>query len=106
MNKIEAVWAASDTLARIALVTLAIATLFQTGFVIIYATRPWWTVRIGRALMLKSASLCVLFWLSVLGSFVTYPHQRLVATVLICIITVAVIYQFFALALSPRHPER
>lgn len=104
MNRIEAVWAAADVWERFSLIALVIATLIQTAFVVEYATRPWWLVRIGRALMLKSAALCVLLWLSILNSFVSYSGQEQVAMVTLWLITAAIFYQWLALRTSPRQP--
>lgn len=105
MNHIEAVWRLADGWERLALVALVLATVAQTAFVVVYATRPWWKVRVGRALMLKSAALCVLLWLSVLNTFVLYPGQVQVAAIALCAVTAAIVYQLVALLLSPRQPK-
>lgn len=104
MNHFQLVWQAADGLERFALVALMIGTLAQSAFVITYARRPWYRVRIGRALMLKSASLAVLLWLSVLGTFFVYPYEREVSAATIGVITVAILYQLIALLMSPRNP--
>ena len=77
MHRIHGVWALSDGWTHLALVALVIATAAQTAFVGIYATRPWYLVRTGRALMLKSATLCLLLWLSLFGTFFVYPNEKI-----------------------------
>lgn len=105
MHRIHGVWQASDTLERWVLVAVIVAAVAQTLFIGVYATRPWWRVRVGRALMLKSASLCLLLLASVVDTFFVYAHQREVSAVIIFVVAAAIVYQLVALVLSPRHPE-
>lgn len=105
MDRIRTVWQLADAWERIALVALVVAAVGQTAFVLVYATRPWWLVQIGRALMSKSATLCWILVLSVVNAFWTYPYQRQVAALSICAVAVAIWYQFIALLRSPRHPD-
>jgi hypothetical protein len=102
----DAVWAATDGWEHLALVAIIVATFAQTLFILIYASRPWWRVRVGRALMLKSASLCIVLWLTLVGTFFVYAHQEQVSALSLCVIAVAIVYQLVALLLSPRHPDR
>lgn len=84
------------------LVGLVLAAVFQGGFVFVYATRPWFRDIVGRAYMLKSATLLVILWLSLLNTFFTYPHQAQVSTFGMWSVTIAIVYQFFVLLWSPR----
>jgi hypothetical protein len=80
------------------LVTLWIATVAQTAFVVIYSTRtPWRHNFVGRALFLKS----VVVWLALVNSLVNVhlPHEyRLqAAAVLMVLLALAIVYQCAAL---------
>lgn len=101
----DAVWAATDGWQHLGLVAVIVATFAQTLFILIYATRPWWRVRVGRALMLKSASLCVVLWLTLVGTFLTYRDQEQVDALALCLIALAIVYQLVVLLLSPRNPK-
>lgn len=105
MNSIEEVWRMSDGLQREGLLVFAIGTFAQTLFVLIYASRPWWRVRPGRALLLKSATLCAVMWLSLVATFFVYPYQEQVTAVAVNAIAIAIVYQLVALLLSPRNPS-
>lgn len=102
MNRVEQVWHLADGWERLALVALIVATLAQSVFILVYGRRPWWRVRVGRALMIKSSTLGVLLWLSLLNAFVSYPHQEAVASIALCAVAAAILYQMAALLLSPR----
>lgn len=106
MHQISDVWALADPWQRWSLVFLAIATIVQTLFVVIYGTRPWWRARVGRALMLKSTALCVVLWLSLVNSFYIYENEEPIGAAAILAVAVAIVYQFVVLLWSPRHPER
>lgn len=101
----QAVWAAADGWTRVAIVAVLVAAVAQTTFVLIYGTRKWWLSRVGRALFLKSLALAVLLDLSVVNTFVVYGWQEPVSAVVIVGITVTILYQLYALVLSPRHPD-
>lgn len=101
-----AVWAAADGWEKTALVALVVGAVAQTLFVLIYGSRPWYRVRVGRALFFKSAALAVVLDLSVTNALVPpYRFQEQVGTVVIVLITVTILYQLVALLLSPRHPD-
>ena len=99
----QTVWAAADGWVRWSLVALIVATVGQTLFVLIYATRPWWRARVGRAYMLKSSTLGVVLWLSLIGAFYLLPEQ--IDTFALWAIALAILYQLVALLLSPRNPN-
>lgn len=105
MDSIEAVWRIADGWERLAIVALIVAAIGQTAFVLIYATRPWYLVRIGRALMSKSATLCWVLVLTVVNTFWAYPYERQIASLSICAVAVAILYQLVALVLSPRYAD-
>lgn len=106
MTEIHNVWAIANDWQRASLVALALATVVQTLFVVIYASRPWWKARVGRALMLKSAALCVVLWLTIVNTFYVYAGEEAIGTVALWVVAIAITYQFVVLLWSPRHPER
>ena len=91
--------------AEVALVAAAIG---QTCFVGLYATRPFWRHFVGRALMMKSASLALVLWVSVANIWLTYPYQLQVSACLTMLIAAAIWFQFVALVREVggdrRHP--
>ena len=99
----QAVWAAADGWIRVALVAVLVAAVAQTTFIAIYATRPWWKVRVGRAIFLKSLALAVILDLSVVNDFLTYRYQEQISALAILFIAVTILYQLFALVRSPRN---
>jgi hypothetical protein len=102
----QAVWGAADGWERTALVALLVGAVAQTTFILIYGTRKWYLVRVGRAIFFKSAALALVLDLSVVNTFVPpYGHQEQVSAVSIVAITVTILYQLVALLLSPRNPE-
>lgn len=104
-SHIEAVWNMANDWQRVTLLALVVATFAQTLFILVYGTRPWWRARVGRALFLKSASLCLVLWLTLIGAFYTYAHQDEVGAFGMCLVAGAIVYQLVALLLSPRHPQ-
>jgi hypothetical protein len=105
VNHIHGVWGAADTWQRLAIVLLTVATLTQTIFILTYGSRPWWRSRVGRALMLKSSTLSVLLWLSLVNTFFIYPGEEPVAFAALLAVTLAIIYQLVVLLRTPRHPD-
>lgn len=105
MDRIEAVWRIADGWERLAIVALVVSAVAQTAFVVIWATRPWYLVRIGRALMSKSATLCWVLVLTVVNTFWTYPYERQIASLSICAVAIAILYQLVALVLTPRYAD-
>lgn len=105
MSRIEAVWAMADPWQRGFLVLLLICAVAQSEFIHEWARRPWFRVRAGRALMLKSSSFCTILWLTLVNTFFVYPYQEQVSFFAFLVVTVAVIYQLVTLKLSPRHPN-
>lgn len=101
----QAVWALADGWERTSLVALIVGTSAQTLFILIYASRPWWRARVGRALMLKSAALCVVLWLTVVNTFYVYPREEMVGAIALWVIAAAIVYQLVVLLLSPRNPN-
>lgn len=74
------------------------AAVGQTLFVVLWATLPWWRTIIGRALMIKSASLMViLIWSLVnyhLGPFV---HQQGIGLGLFGLVALGIWLQLWAI---------
>lgn len=105
-NHWQAVWAAADGWERLALICVIVSAVAQTTFILIYGTRKWYLVRVGRAIFFKSAALALLLDLSVVNTFVPpYRYQEQVSAVAIVAIMVTILYQLAALLLSPRTPE-
>jgi hypothetical protein len=108
--KFHDVWGVMGGWERLTLVGLVVSAVVQGGFVLIYSTRPWYRDIVGRAYMLKSATLLVLLWLALINAFFTYPLQTQVSTFGMWSVAAAISYQFFVLLWSPRRltpgPER
>lgn len=102
MSRFNAFWQTADTWGRAAFVAILVAAIFQTCFVGLYLTRPWWQHFVGRALALKSTSLLVVLWLTIINTFVRYRGQEQVSSIALWLVAGAVIYQFVALARTPR----
>lgn len=81
--------------ARIA--AILTAAVFQTGFVAIYMTRPWWRHFVGRALFTKSAALMLLIDTAVLNIATDYRGEEVVEVALYWFVAAAIIFQFGAL---------
>ena len=102
MSHWSAVWGVADNWQRLALIALLIATFAQTCFIVVYGTRPWYRSRVGRALMLKSASLAVVLWLTVVNTFFIYPLEEQLSTLGLTLVSVAIVYQFLVMVSTPR----
>jgi len=105
-SKWQALWALADAWERMALVAVMVGAIAQTTFVLIYATRPWWRVRVGRALFLKSLCLALVFDLSLANQFLDYRGQEQVAAIVLTATAAAIVYQLVAIVLSPRQLDR
>lgn len=95
----------------IAIIALWVAAAAQTVFVAAYASKaPWRHNFIGRALFLKSAVLWLLLAISLVNNHFAYPYQLEVATVLMCLLAFAIVYQCASLIdklwLEPRRNRR
>lgn len=102
MTRFNAFWQVADSWQRGAFVAIVVATVAQTIFVLVYGTRPWWRHFVGRALFIKSASLCVVLWLTVINTFLRYPGQEQVSSLALWLVAVAIIHQLVALLRTPR----
>lgn len=96
------VWGVMDNWQHWTILGLAVATVFQTGFVLVYSARPWFRDIVGRAYMLKSSTLLVILWLSVTNTFFTYPLQEQISTFAMWAVAAAITYQFAVLVVTPR----
>lgn len=88
------------------LTALWVAALGQTGFVLLYATRPWWRHFVGRALFFKSATLAAVLWLTIVNHYLVYRYQLQVSVMLTWAVAVAICYQFTALVAQIRADRR
>lgn len=78
---------------------LGIAVAFQTVFVVVYGTRPWWKHYVGKALFFKSLALGVALWVS-FGNIVFpggYKYQIEIAVIAIWAVAVTIVGQCVAL---------
>lgn len=67
------------------------AAVGQTIFIVIWSTRPWWRLWIGRALMAKSAALVLVLWFWVVGFYAPeYTYRDEVRSALIFAVTVGI----------------
>ena len=82
--------------------SLWVAGVGQTLFVIVYGTRPWWRHFVGSALFTKSLALAVTLDVSLLNHYVDYPYERQVWTVLLFTIAASVWFQLVALVCELR----
>lgn len=104
MSRFDAIWDAADFWQRLGLVGFVVAAIFQAPFIIIYLSRrTWWFHFAGRALALKSTSLGMILWLSIINLFFRYPGQEQVSACLTWLLAFAVIYQLAALLKTPRY---
>jgi hypothetical protein len=84
------------------LAALWTATILQTVFVALYATRPWRRHFVGRALFIKSVSLMLILQVSLCNQYLTYRYQLQVSVVLTWFVAVAIAYQTGALIAQMR----
>lgn len=103
MTQMHNVWVRMDSWQHWFLLALAVATAFQSLFVVTYVVRPWWRDRVGRAYMLKSGSLCLVLWISLVNVFFVYTGQEPISTFAMWAVTLAIVYQYIALLRTPRH---
>lgn len=102
MTRFDAFWAYADAWQRSALVAIMVAAIIQTVFLAVYLSRPWWRHFVGRALALKSASLWVVLWLTIVNTFFRYPGQEPISSLSLWVIAAAIAYQLVALLRTPR----
>jgi hypothetical protein len=95
----HATWGVLDGWGRASLLTLIVAAIGQTLFVVVYLTRRWWTVRVGRALMVKSASLAIVLLLTALAALFPVPEWS--RTLALVLVTLGIWYQTYVLITSP-----
>ena len=105
MSHLQEVWAEGNNWHRFALIALAAATVFQTMFIVEFARRPWYLDRVGRALMLKSASLALVLWLTLANSFFVYSLQQQLSVLGLSLVSIAIVYQYLVLVRSPRQEQ-
>lgn len=88
-------------------VALAAGAVIQTAFVVVYATRPWRNSPISKALMNKSAMLCLCL-LAVEVHFYVRPLPVWLWAVLSALLTFAIARQFWVMVRAqhyePPHP--
>lgn len=85
---------------------VAIAAVCQTCFVGLYSLRPWWRHYVGKALFYKSLSLALLLDTQIMSVWVQFRYQELLDTVVIAVVTGAVVIQLGALARQMRSSLR
>lgn len=91
---------------NIALAGLWVATIAQGAFVLVYGFgAKWYRHFVGRALFIKSATLAVTLGVTLVNSYVIYPHQMEVGATLMWGIALAIVYQLSAL-LRQRFSDR
>jgi len=78
------------------------ATVIQTLFVVLYATRAWWRHFVGRALFVHSAALMVTLQASVVNHYLVYRYQLQVSVLLLWVMAAAFAYQTGALIKQMR----
>jgi putative copper export protein len=102
VSRFDVFWSTADVWQRAAFIAIMVAAIAQTGFVGLYVTRPWWRHYVGRALLVKSASLLVVLWLTIVNTFLRYRGQEQISTLALWLIAGAIIYQLVALARTRR----
>jgi hypothetical protein len=102
VTRFDAFWQIADAWQRSAFVAILVAAVFQSVFVVVYLSRPWWRHFVGRALALKSTSLLVVLWLTIVNTFFRYPGQKQLSTVALWLVACAIVYQLIALLATPR----
>jgi putative copper export protein len=103
VTRFDTFWQYADWWQRSAFIAIMVAAVAQTGFVVVYMLRPWWRHYVGRALLVKSASLLIVLWLTIVNTFVRYPGQRQVSSLALWLVAGAIIYQLVALLRTRRH---
>jgi hypothetical protein len=84
---------------------LWVSTVAQTLFVVLWLTQRWWTTRVGRALMAKSAALAVIFMASV-WAYYQGPLPVWLGRLIFGAVTLAIVGQFLALAFEVWRARR
>lgn len=102
-NRFHVFWETTDRWQHLAFYAIVLAAIVQTAYIAVYGTRPWWRHYVGRALFFKSASLLVVFWLTIVNTFFAYPGQEQVTTVALWVVAATIAYQFAALLRTRRH---
>jgi ABC-type sugar transport system permease subunit len=77
-------------------VTIIIAALGQTMFVLLYMTFPWWEEFLGRALFFKACALGLLVDVAVAGRIWDWTYEDETFVVLYAILATGIIAQFVA----------
>lgn len=103
MTRFDTFWTHADTWQRSAFLAIMVAAVVQTCFLAVYLSRPWWQHFVGRALALKSSSLGVVLWLTIVNAFFRYPGQEAVSALGLWLVAAAIIFQFVALLRTRRH---
>lgn len=88
------------------LVALWVAAVVQTCFVLIYGVSPWWRHFVGRALFIKSASLAIILWLTVVNHYLVYDYQLQVSVIATWVVALGICFQFAALMAQRRIDRR
>lgn len=67
---------------------IAVASIGQLGFVLAYATNPWWTTPFGRALFAKGVALFMVLSLGAAGLAWDWTYEREVKFVFYSVLAV------------------
>jgi FlaA1/EpsC-like NDP-sugar epimerase len=103
MRSWESVWSTLDAWQRVSMISLLVASIAQTVFVVLYVERNKWKNHyVGRALMAQSVTLLVALWSTLLNAFFVYPYQEQIGSFIFLLLTVAIIYQCSALIRAIR----
>lgn len=83
------------------------AAIGQTLFVALWSVLPWWRTTIGRALMMKSASLMIILdWTLISYHLGPFRHQQGIGTALFALVAIGIWLQVWAIALEMRRGRR
>lgn len=87
-------WLFDVTLLETTLRLYVAAAIGQTAFVVLWASLPWWKTRVGRAMMVKSASLMIVLDFGVINYY-WGPFHAWVGVALFALVVVGIYSQFF-----------
>lgn len=76
------------------LAVVHIGTIPAVGFPLFYRRSPWRSTEVGKALMLKGASLAALFVLSIIGFWWPFPGYAYIHAAITTLVVVGITYQF------------
>ena len=87
-------------------VTLSVAALFQTLFVLFYATMPWWKTYLGRALFYKALMLGVIVDFVLASRIWDFGGEDAVFVILYGALASGITWQFLAFIRVKRDAAR